>query len=106
GLVHLLLGFEECVIDHCSAPFYSPCSSELSCPPASARTILLLLILLPSIQAGDQIAALLAADGPDDVPLAHEREHHDRQPVVHAQGDRRGVHHLQPAAEVLTVVQP
>src|SRR6266536_1760476 len=72
-------------------------------PPQPARSC---LILLPPIQAGDQRADLLAADGPDDVPLAHEREHHDRQPVVHAQADRRGIHHLQPAAEVLTVVQP
>src|SRR5580658_2447670 len=50
-------------------------------------------------------ADLLAADGPDDVPFAHQGEHDDRQPVVHAQADRRGVHYLELAAEVLTVIQ-
>src|SRR5581483_5909756 len=88
---------------------------ELSCPLASTDIALRIFALLAACGlafwatfwlAADQRADLLAADGPDHVPLAHQREHHDRQPVVHAQGDRRGVHDLEPAAEVLAVVQP
>src|SRR5208337_3259229 len=75
-LVHLLLGFEEGVIDHCSAPLCSPCLSELSCPPALIRMILavfalavlvlavLALLALLALLAADQRADLLAADGP------------------------------------------
>src|SRR5580700_5334160 len=63
------------------------------------------LRVLSGAGAADQRADLLAADGPDHVPLAHEREHHDRQSVVHAQADRRGIHYLQLAAEVLAVVE-
>src|ERR1700683_5636325 len=37
------------------------------------------LRVLSGAGAADQRAHLLAADGPDHVPLAHEREHHDRQ---------------------------
>src|SRR2546430_13447419 len=48
----------------------------------------------------------LFRSGPDHVPLTHEGEHHNRQPVVPAQADRRAVHHLEPAAEVIAVVQP
>src|SRR5216683_7902670 len=85
-------------------PMRAYLSAGLSLPILPLFAVLVVGFL--AIQAADQRADLLAADGPDDVPLAHEGEHHDRQPVIQAQADRRGVHHLQPTAEVLTVVQP
>src|ERR1700686_4656001 len=67
---------------------------ELSFPYGAFLTALSLrasgiLRVLPDGGAADQRADLRAADGPDHVAFAHQRQHHDRQPVVHAQGDRR-----------------
>src|SRR5258708_27440590 len=45
----------------------------------------------------------LAHDDAAQVPRRPQVEHHDRQLVVHAQGNGRGVHHLQPLGEHLQI---
>src|SRR5262245_43061820 len=51
----------------------------------------------------DRRADRLAEDDLADVARLTKVENHDRQPVVHAQGDRRGVHDLQLPFEHLEI---
>src|SRR5215469_11955910 len=75
----------------------------LAIDPCPARSHPLPAFWIPG--AAHQCADLLTPDRPDNVAGLHQGENDDRQAVIHAQADRGGVHHLQPAAEYFGVVE-
>src|SRR4051812_34908560 len=74
----------------------------LSPPSRSWRTS----FTMASLVGGDERADGLAHDHLPDVAPLPQIEHDDREAVVAAQRDRRGVHHLEVALEDVEVREP
>src|SRR5258708_5242705 len=91
-------------------PVRTPPSSRRTCSMCpsmrfftSANRLFRSLTSIRSSLGRDGRAHRLAHDDAAQVPRRPQVEHHDRQLVVHAQGNGRGVHHLQPLGEHLQI---
>src|SRR5258708_17392395 len=91
-------------------PVRTPPSSRRTCSMCpsmrfftSANRLFRSLTSIRSSLGRDGRAHRLAHDDAAQGPPRPQVEHHDRQLVVHAQGNGRGVHHLQPLGEHLQI---
>src|SRR5689334_20819728 len=91
-------------------PVRTPASSRRTCSICasmrfltSANSPFRSLTSIMSSLRGDRGADSLAGDDAAQVAGRAQVEHHDRQLVVHAQGDGRGVHDLEPLLEDLQI---